>query len=413
MIDRIREGIGDVPLFAVVVVLSLFGVAMVYSAGQVDLPSPGVADLWKLQLLWLGVSLAAFLIVVRVQLRWFEWFAVPAYYVSILLLGLTLVIGTGSGTAQGVRSWIDLGPVSFQPSQFANLTTALMLARVMGNWRERPQTLAKLWSPVLIATVPMILILLQPDLGTAMVFGAMLIAALFWAGVPAGTIFMLISPLLALFLAFVNWVFAAYMVLLAGFLILYRTYLWEGAFVWVMNLASGAIAVPIWQSLEPYQRSRFLVFLDPSIDPRGAGWNVIQSQVAIGSGGLFGKGFTQGTQKRLAFLPEQHTDFIFSVIGEELGFILGTIPVLAAFAFIFWRMVRAAENSPDPFAGIVVFGIFGTWFTHVIVNIGMTVGVTPITGIPLPFVSYGGSFLLAVFIALGLVERIAFEQGRG
>ena len=148
-----------------------------------------------------------------------------------------------------------------------------------------------------------------------------------------------------------------------------------------------------------------------AIDPRGAGWNVIQSRVAIGSGGLFGKGFTEGTQKRLAFLPEQHTDFIFSVIGEEWGFV-GTTAVLVTFGLILWRLVRIAERVADPFAGIAVFGIFGAWFAHIIVNIGMTVGVMPVTGIPLPFLSYGGSFLLASFLALGMAQRIAAEQAR-
>ena len=139
--------------------------------------------------------------------------------------------------------------------------------------------------------------------------------------------------------------------------------------------------------------------------------HVIQSRVAIGSGGLLGKGYTLGTQKRLAFLPEQHTDFIFSVVGEEFGFV-GTMAVLAAFGFVLWRLAKIAERVADPFAGVVVFGIFGAWFAHIIVNIGMTVGVMPVTGIPLPFLSYGGSFLLATFVALGIAERIASEQGK-
>ncbi|MFL5504890.1 MAG: FtsW/RodA/SpoVE family cell cycle protein, partial [Gemmatimonadaceae bacterium] len=154
------------------------------------------------------------------------------------------------------------------------------------------------------------------------------------------------------------------------------------------------------------------VFLDPNIDPRGAGYNVIQSKVAIGSGGLYGKGWLHGTQKRLAFLPEQHTDFIFAVIGEEMGFLFGTLIVITAYAIILWRLVKLSERISDPFAGIVVFGIFGAWFTHIIENIGMTVGLMPITGIPLPFFSYGGSFMLASWLAVGILMRISGE-GRG
>ncbi|HEY8484808.1 MAG TPA: rod shape-determining protein RodA [Longimicrobiales bacterium] len=411
VIQRVRGFLGDPLLATVVLGLSLFGVAMVYSAGQLDVPKPGVAGVWKMQLLWLGLSIVGMLIMLRIQVRWLEWAAVPAYWLGILLLLATLVIGTGRGTAQGTKSWIDLGPVMLQPSQFANLATILMLGRVMGGWRETPSSIWALWKPVAIVLLPMGLVMAQPDLGTAMVFTAILIATLYWAGTPLGLMFMLLSPALGLFLAFQGWLFSAYMIVLIAFLYFYRAYLWESVVVVAANLAAGTIAVPLWNSLEPYQRSRILVFLDPMIDPQGAGYHVIQSRVAIGSGGLFGKGFTLGTQKRLAFLPEQHTDFIFSVIGEEFGFV-GTFTVLIAFAVVLWRLARIAERVADPFAGIVVFGIFGAWFAHVMVNIGMTVGVMPITGIPLPFLSYGGSFLLASFLALGLAERIAAEQGR-
>lgn len=408
---RLRSAFGDPLLVVLVFALSLVGVAMVYSAGQLDIPNPSVAGLWKWQLLWLAVSVIALFVLLRIQVRWFEWVALPAYVLGILLLMLTLVIGTGAGTAQGTQSWIDLGPIAVQPAQFSNLATILMLARVMGDWREPPRSVWELWKPVTVVVVPMVLVMMQPDLGTAMVFGALLIATLYWAGTPVGLLFLLVSPLLGLFLAFQEWLFFIYMPLLVVFLWIYRVDLWEGVSIVAANLAAGTIALPLWNSLEPYQQARILVFLNPGMDPRGAGWHVIQSRVAIGSGGLLGKGFTLGTQKRLAFIPEQHTDFIFSVIGEEFGFV-GTSTLLLVFGLILWRLARVAERVPDPFAGIVVFGIFGAWFAHVIVNIGMTIGVTPITGIPLPFVSYGGSFLLASFLALGLVERIAAEQGR-
>jgi rod shape determining protein RodA len=410
--DRIRAVFGDPLLFFTVLGLSLYGVAMVYSAGQLDVPDPATLNVWKRQLLFLGISVVALALVMRVEVKWFEWAAVPLYVIAVLALVVTLFIGTGAGTAQGVKSWIRIGGVGVQPSQFANLATILMLGRVMGGWREQPQSLSALWKPLVIVAVPLGLVFLQPDLGTAMVFGALLLATLYWAGTPMGLVFMLISPLIALFLAFQSWLFSAYMIGIIIFLYLYRVYLWEGTLVAVANLAAGTVAAPLWNSLEPYQKARLQVFLDPTVDPRGAGWNVIQSRVAIGSGGLLGKGFTEGTQKRLAFLPEQHTDFIFSVIGEEMGFVFGTVLVLVAFGVILWRLVRIAERVADPFAGIVVFGIFGAWFAHIIVNVGMTIGVMPVTGIPLPFLSYGGSFLLASFLALGMAQRIAAEQAR-
>ncbi len=408
---RIRGAFGDPVLFLTTLTLSLFGVAMIYSAGQLDVPDPATLDVWKRQLAFLALSIVALFLVIRVEVKWFEWAAVPLYFLAVGTLVLTLFIGTGAGTAQGVKSWIRIGGVGVQPSQFANVATILMLGRIMGGRREPPKTPGALWQPLFVVGVPLGLVMLQPDVGTAMVFGAVLLATLYWAGTPAAVLFMLVSPLIALFLAFHSWIFSLYMVGVIVFLYLYRVYLWEGTLVALANLSAGTVAVPLWESLAPYQKARFQVFLDPTVDPRGAGWNVIQSRVAIGSGGLFGKGFTQGTQKRLAFLPEQHTDFIFSVIGEETGF-LGTTLVLLAFGLILWRLVKVAERVADPFAGIVVFGIFGAWFAHIIVNVGMTVGVMPVTGIPLPFLSYGGSFLLASFLALGLVQRIAAEQAR-
>lgn len=411
MIGRLRSGVGDPILLLLVILLSLFGVAMVYSAGQLDVPTVRIQDIWRQQLIWLGIALIAFFIVQRIPVRWFEWITVPAYVLSIILLVVTLVIGQGFGTAKGTRSWLSLGPISFQPSQFANLAVIFMLARVMGSWREPPRSIRKLFAPVGIVALPMALVALQPDLGTALVYTSILLVTLYWSGAPVGMIFMLVSPAIGLILSFATLPFAIYMVALLAFLYFYRAYLWESALVLVANLSAGAIAIPLWDKLAQYQKNRLLVFLDPSIDPQGAGWHVIQSRVAIGSGGLFGKGFTLGTQKRLAFLPEQHTDFIFSVVGEEFGFV-GTVGVLFIFGAILWRLARIAERCSDPFAGIVVFGIFGAWFAHIIVNVGMTAGVMPITGIPLPFLSYGGSFLVAAYLGLAVVQRIAAEQGK-
>lgn len=410
VLARLRSLLGDLPLFYAVLGLSLFGVAMIYSAGQLDTPDPVVIGAWRMQLIWLVLSLVALLIVMRVQTRWLEWLAGPAYAFSLLLLLATLVIGTGAGTAAGVKSWIRIGPVGVQPAQFANLATILMLGRVMGSRRDPPERLGDLWKPITIVAIPMLLVLAQPDLGTAMVFGGVMLATLFWAGTPVALIFLLVSPLLGLFLAFTERLFFVYMIALIAFVYFYRLPLWESIAVVGANLTAGTVAIALWNSLEDYQRNRFIVFLDPYVDPRGAGYHLIQSRISIGSGGLFGRGFTLGPQKRLAFLPEQHTDFIFSVIGEELGF-LGAGAVILLYGFILARLAHVAEQQSNPFAGIVVFGIFGAWFTHILVNVGMTVGVMPITGIPLPFLSYGGSFLLATFLALGVAQRVASERG--
>jgi rod shape determining protein RodA len=403
--------LGDLPLFLMVAMLSLFGVAMVYSAGVLDVPSTIVTGLWRQQLLWFTLAMIATPLVLRVPVIWLEWAAQPVYALACILLVLTLFIGTGAGTAESVSGWLAIGPIRIQPSEFAKIAVILMLARVLGGWREAPRTLWALWKPIAVVMVPMALVMLQPDLGTALVFSSILLAALFWAGTPLPTLFFLISPVIGLFLSINVWMWGAYIVFLAlvlGFL--YKPYLSEGVSIMLANVVAGTVALPLWNKLETYQQNRFLVFLDPSIDPRGAGYNLIQSRVAIGSGGWWGKGFTEGTQKRLAFLPEQHTDFIFAVIGEEWGFI-GVGLVLLTFALIFWRLIRVAERSSDPFASLVPFGLFGSWFAHVLVNTGMTVGIMPITGIPLPFLSYGGSFLLVNLLAVAIVQRIASESG--
>ncbi len=410
MIKRTRNIVfGDPLLFVVVIGLTAFGIAMVYSAGVLDVPSTIVAGLWRNQLVWFSLAMIATPLVMRVPVIWLEWAAQPIYAVCLLLLTLTLFIGTGAGTAESVSGWVVIGPIRIQTSEVAKIGVILMLARVLGSWREAPRTIWMLWKPILVVLVPMALVMQQPDLGTALVFASILLAMLFWAGTPLATLFFLASPVLGLLLSINVWLWGAYFVLLVALLaFVYKPYLSEGVAILVANVVAGTIALPLWNSLAVYQQNRFLVFLDPSRDPRGAGYNLIQSQVAIGSGGLFGKGFLDGTQKRLAFLPEQHTDFIFAVIGEEFGFV-GVALVLVAFGFIFWRLVRTAEMSADPFASLVPFGLFGSWFAHVLVNTGMTVGVMPITGIPLPFLSYGGSFLLVNLLAMAMVQRIAAE----
>ena len=403
--------VGDPALFLAVLLMTAFGVAMVYSAGVLNIPSPVTEGAWIRQARWAAIALVCFTLIRRIGPRWFEWVAVPAYVVSVLLLVITLIVGTGSGTAAGVRSFLDLGFIRFQPSEFAKLATILALAKYLGTRPEDPATLRALVAPAAIVGVPLVLVILQPDLGTALAFVGILFAALFWAGTPIGLMALLLTPGIGLVLSFDTRIWAAFFVVLVGALYLYRyrLFLVESLSVVLANLVAGTISTPLWNSLAEYQQNRILVYLDPSVDPRGAGYHVIQSMVAIGSGGPTGKGFTAGTQKRFDFLPEHNTDFIFSVIGEELGY-LGTILTLLLFALILYRLVKMAEGEADPFAGLVIFGIFGAWLVHIFVNIGMTVGMVPVTGIPLPFVSYGGTFLLMSWVAVAVAARLAGEE---
>lgn len=407
----VRRWVGDGPLFAGLVLLTLFGVAMIFSAGVLNIPSVVVEGAWLRQLVWFVVALVGFTATRSLSSRWLEWAAVWAYVLAVVLLAATLVVGTGSGTAAGVKSFLRIGGFQFQPAEVAKIATVLALARLLGNQESAPRSLLDLVAPSALVAVPLGLVVLQPDLGSALAFVGILFAALFWAGTPLWMLGLLASPGVGLILTFDGRVWTLFMlaVILAVYLLRYRLYLVERVAVILVNLAAGTIAAPLWASLADYQKARLLVFLDPSVDPRGAGYQLIQSKVAIGSGGLTGKGFTLGTQKRLDFLPEQHTDFIFSVVGEELGFV-GTTFALCLFGFVLWRLIKLAERAPDPFAGLVAFGIFGTWLVHIFVNIGMTIGMVPITGIPLPFVSYGGSFLLMSWLAAAVAVTVMEED---
>ncbi len=391
--------------------LMAMGLAVLYSAGQTDVPT-AAARLWERQLTFLGIGVVVGTVVSRISPRLLEW-ATPTFYVfSMLLLALTLVVGTGAGTASSSKSWLAVGGIRIgQPSELAKLAVILMLARHLGFRREPPATLWQLVPSGLIAGAAFLLVGLQPDLGSALVFVGILFSMLFWAGVNPWLLLLVASPLLSLLFAFSTVSWGLWILALTVLLFWLRPYLMEGLTVWLTNVGMGIIALSLWNRLAPYQQNRLLSFLNPEVDPRATGWHIIQSKVAIGSGGLLGKGFTQGTQKRLAFLPEQATDFIYSVVGEEMGF-LGVFLSLALFGVLLSLLVRVARRATDPYGSLVVFGVAGMLFTHVIENVGMTVGLMPITGIPLPFFSYGGSFLLTGCVALAVVLRVSRESRR-
>ena len=399
----------DRPLLVVVLALAAYGLAVLYSAGQTDVPTVA-AEIWRRQLIWLALGGLAGAFAFRVSPRMLEWATPYVYGAVVFVLLLTLVIGRGAGTAASERSWIAIGGHRLgQPAELAKLGVILMLARWLADRREPAATLRELATPCVIVGVPFLLVTLQPDLGSAIVFIAIFFGMLYWAGTKPSLLVMLGSPAIGLILAFSTVVWGGWIILLFILLLIWRPYVWEGLAVMLGNIVMGVIALPFWRHLQPYQQNRLLVFLNPDVDPRATGWHVIQSKVAIGSGGLLGKGFTLGTQKRLAFLPAQHTDFIFSVVGEELGFV-GVVVALALFAALLLILIRVARRATDPFTSLCVMGVAAMLFTHVVENIGMTVNLLPITGIPLPFFSYGGSFLLTCCLAVGICLRVAHES---
>jgi rod shape determining protein RodA len=399
----------DRQLVTVTFGLILFGLATLYSAGQTDVPTRA-AGVWQRQLMWVGVGIVGAWIIFHLSLRVLEWLAPALYAFSLLLLGIVLVVGTGAGTAESSHSWLSIGGHQIgQPSELAKVATVLMLARFLSGRKEPPRSLRDLIGPSLIVGIPCLLVLRQPDLGSALVFIGIYFAMLFWAGVRPRMLFLLASPVISLLLAFNTLAWGVWMIIFVIILIVWRPYVWDWVTFLAANVAMGAIAMPLWKRLAPYQQNRLLTFLNPEVDPRAAGYHAIQSRVAIGSGGWFGTGYTDGPQKRLAFLPEQHTDFVFSVVGEELGFV-GVLVALSLFLALFLVLLRIARRATDPFSSLAVFGIVGLFFTHVFENVGMTVNLMPITGIPLPLFSYGGSFFIICSLCLGLALRVAWDS---
>jgi len=338
--------------------LFILGVMAIYSAGRSGSNGFTLSSYAVRQFIWGIASAVTYIAVLKIGYKNFLRAALPLFVLTVILLFMVLFVGYVS---KGAQSWIRLGALRFQPSELGKVVFALALAKIAT--RFPPVDLKNMLPIFGIAFLITIPILLQPDLGSSLVYLAMLFTALIVAGAP---------------LKFLYGVFFA-----------------------------GLASLPIgWFFLKPYQKMRLLIFLDPMVDPQGAGYNVIQSKIAVGSGGLFGKGFLQGTQGKLHFLPEPHTDFIFSVFSEEFGFV-GSAMVLFLFFLLLSRLLSVAQYTKDLRAKLLVTTI-ATWFWfQVTESIAMSMGLAPITGIPLPLFSYGGSSLIAVAIALALVQSVA------
>ena len=371
-------------------ILMTFGVFFIYSAQM----ATGRGQ-WQQQLVWIGggavLYIAVSLLDYRLWLRWSHW----VYLASMVLLLLVLIPGLGS-TRMGARRWLDFGAVSFQPSESAKLAVLVMTAATLtgakiGTVRDSLRTLVKL---ALAAGIPMLLIIAEPDLGTALVIVPMVFAMLY------------VSNLSARFFGAAVGVFALGVGVIAIDTWRYASFL-ETNHLSPTN-DRGAYESHSWLPLHDYQRNRVLAFVAPDkIDPMGIGWNQRQSLISVGSGGLTGKGWTEGTQAKLGYLPRAiaHNDFIFSVIAEEKGF-LGSITVIGLFGVVLWNGIRIAGLARDRFGALLALGVTVLIAVHVFVNIAMTVGLVPVTGIPLPFISYGGTFVLSCCLLQGLVQSV-------
>ena len=357
----------DLQLVTYAALLLAFGLAMAYSNTATS--HIGIFDggsVFLRALMWTMIAVAVSLVATAFDYHWLKTFAWPLYVIQLGLLVMTLAIGGGVG---GTSRWVSIFGLQFQFSELAKVLMIVVLANYLGSRMGR---LGSLWSILgagILAGPPFILVLLQPDLGTALVFAAILAATLFMSG------------------ASLRWlgILAA-----AGIAML--------PFVWSYVLAD-------------YQRARLTSFLDPLADIQGSGYQLYQAQIAVGSGGWFGKGLTNGAQNGMGLLPVQDTDFVFAILAEEVGFI-GAAVVLLLFTALLWRVLVAGWRSKDPFGTIFACGVAAMLFFQLFVNVGMVIGIMPITGIPLPFISHGGASLISIALALGILQSINIRQGR-
>ncbi|MCA0448104.1 MAG: rod shape-determining protein RodA [Bacteroidetes bacterium] len=387
-----------------VLILISFGTLAIYTSTI----NSDVSENFYRQVMWVVISIALAISLFFINLKTFQILAILLYGVSIVLLIAVLVVGK---EVYGSKSWLFIGPIGIQPSELTKYTAILMVASYLSIQKSGRSAMIQLIIAMAFLLFPVGLILLQPDTGTALVFIGMSVPLLFWLGLDDLFTFMLVSPVLSAVFAFFNFYLFIGFVILGIFFIFYRKSLLLQAFYYITtNIAAGFGTVFfIQQVLLPHQRKRLEILMDPFIDPKGAGYNVIQSEVAIGSGGLFGKGFMHGTQTQLGFLPKQWTDFIFCVISEEYGFV-GSMILILTFGVLMWRLLNLASRIKQRFASIFLMGMLLVISIHLFINLGMTMGLLPIIGIPLPFVSYGGSSMLTFMAFTGTALAIYAQR---
>ena len=390
----------DFGIFIPVSLLIAIGLTAVFSS---TFNHPTMSGNFNRQLVFGIAAFFVFFITYSIPTNTFKMISVPAYLFALVLLLVVLVIGRKTS---GARSWLDIGPFGFQPSEFGKIGTILAMSLYLSRKNTDIESFKDILFSLAIGFVPVGLVLLEPDMGTSMVFIGLILTMIFWKGISLFGLFIVLSPgFVAISALFGFYYFIGSLALILIVLLLFKKDIFFSGSIFALNLAAGFFTDYLYNALSPHQQKRIQSFIDPNTDPLGAGYNTIQAKVAIGSGGLFGKGFLQGNQTQLQYIPEQWTDFIYCVIGEEFGFI-GSIIVLVLFLVLFLRVLKIASTTKDEFLSLTVIGILSVYLVHFLINIGMVIGILPVIGIPLPFVSYGGSSLLVNMFMLGIIANV-------
>jgi rod shape determining protein RodA len=378
------------------ILLASFAILVI---GLITIYSSAGKSYFVRQIIWVTIALIGLIIAYQTPRRIWENFSISFWIFILILLVAVLFFGTGIGS----RRWFSIGFLNLQPSEFAKLALILLLAQFWAH-KDISFRVHDLFFPIIAVVTYTGLIFLEPDLGTALVFLPVLAVMLYWKRLPLLSIFLLFSPLLSFITGFALYAWIPFFIFLA--IISYKKTTIVGWITMIgINIFSGLLSPIIWAHLKDYQKARIVGFLSPWIDPRGMNWNLIQSQIAVGSGQLFGKGFLSGTQNKLAFLPNRHNDFIFATLAEEFGF-LGSIIVLLLYFYLIYQFLMIARKARDEFSSLVAIGLTTVLAYQIFVNIGMVLGLMPITGIALPFLSYGGSSLLFQFVSIGIILNI-------
>jgi len=405
MLDRRQLRDLDTGLVVAAMVLVAIGAAMIHSATY-EAGAESLSPQVHRQLLVAGIGIVLMAAVTLISQDTLEGLTPILYGLAMVLLIAVLMVGVGKS---GERRWFDIGAIRFQPSELAKYAVIFALARYLARRKTKLDRPVHLLIPLAIVVVPTALVLREPDLGTSLLFLLLLPPMLYWAGTRPILLLFLALPVISMILAF-NWIaWVVFLGLVGTLLYVSRIFIVDKIIVFVTSVVTGQVSPFLWSHLEEYQRHRILAFLNPEKYRFSTGYQLIQSKIAIGSGSAMGKGFLQGTQKNFAFLPEQHTDFIFSVLAEEFGFI-GCLLVLTLYLFLVVRMFRLAGTVRNRFAGLVIVGIASALFLQSTINIGVTLGLSPVTGMTLPLLSYGGSSLLVTLASLGVVLGMGLRR---
>ncbi|MCK5520029.1 MAG: rod shape-determining protein RodA [Candidatus Marinimicrobia bacterium] len=391
----------------IVLILNIIGLAAIYSATSYTGSDIGFSHPFIKQLITLFAALFFLVFLFSVKKAFLESYALIFYIVGILLIIAPFFIGGTDAT--NTNRWFDLGFFRFQPSEFMKFFLIIMLAHFFSSTKISPNRVRYALIPLAIALLPTGIVFLQPDLGTSLVYMAIFMGILFSAGTRLYHIFLIVAPIITILAAFNITTFFIWGIIIGIIVLLNNANIWKMVSIFFLNIGVGLITPLIWGSLKAYQKQRIITLFNANLDPQGAGYQVLQSQIAIGSGGLKGKGFMNGTQTHLRFLPEQHTDFIFSVIAEEFGFIFVSI-IFFLFLMLIIKWQRMAFSARDKFGTLIIIGSSTALLFHIFINVGMTIGIMPVTGKPLPFISYGGSFLITCYGLLALILNGNSEQ---